>query len=152
MSQPSPFSLDMPMHVLVVDDDRDMLELLEATIRECLGSEVQLKTLAHPREALAWMDANLVDVLVTDLVMPELSGLEVLRHAKRRNAWTQVIMITGQSERDTLTEAMDLGAHDYLVKPLDLDDLEAVLGEVSARLHRWRRSLARTLSQYCLLL
>lgn len=136
---------NQPMQILVVDDDEAMLTLLTATIQKQYGASASVRTVNDPRAACEILEANLIDVLVTDLEMPGVDGLQLLRSAKRRNAWTQVILITGRGFAETLMEAMDLGASDYLVKPLELADLRQALSEASARLRRWRQSLARTL-------
>jgi YesN/AraC family two-component response regulator len=104
-------------------------------------------TYLHCKKASQILDANLIDVLITDLEMPGISGLQLLRCAKWRNAWTQVIVVTGHSEMEALTTAMDLGASDYPTKPLELKELENCLCEASARFRRWRHSLQQTLTQ-----
>jgi DNA-binding NtrC family response regulator len=134
-----------PMHILIVDDDKDMLTLLEATLRARCGDTVRFQSVASPKKASELLETNLIDILITDMEMPGINGLQLLRCAKRRNAWTQVIMVTGHSETETLTSAMDLGACDYLTKPLDPAELEHCLCEASARFRRWRNSLQLTL-------
>lgn len=142
-------TVERPMRILVVDDDPDMLNLLEATLEEGLGGAIQVEASTRPEDARTRLEGELFDVLVTDLEMPGISGLQLLRCAKRRNAWTQVIIVTGHSGREALNDAMDLGASDYLLKPLDPMELEQALREASARFCRWRRSLAITLGHRC---
>jgi DNA-binding NtrC family response regulator len=134
-----------PANILVVDDDQDMLQLLAGTIRNRFGNDALVKAVDSPTKACDILEANLIDVMVTDLQMPGMSGLQLLRCAKRRNAWTQVVVVTGHSEMESLTYAMDLGASDYLTKPLDPEEFEKVLSEAITRLRRWQRSLAKTL-------
>ena len=136
-----------PVRVLLVDDDPDMLQLLEEIIQEGFRDEVQIKATSDPKQARRHLEAEIVDLLVTDLEMPEISGLELLRCAKRKNAWTQVLLVTGHSNLDALTNAMDLGASDYLTKPIDQDELEEVVTSILRRLCRWRAALADTLTK-----
>ena len=136
-----------PVRVLLVDDDPDMLQLLEEIIQEGFRDEVQIRTTSDPKEARRRLESEIVDLLVTDLEMPEISGLELLRCAKRKNAWTQVLLVTGHSNLDALTNAMDLGASDYLTKPIDQDELEEVVTSILRRLCRWRAALADTLTK-----
>jgi DNA-binding NtrC family response regulator len=133
------------MHILVVDDDPDMLGLLEGTISERFSKNACIESVGSSQEAQKILEAGLIDVLVTDIEMPDLDGLQLLRCAKRKNAWTQVVVITGHSQMDVLTDAMDLGASDYLVKPLDPAELEQSLCEAFTRFRRWRQSLAKTI-------
>jgi two-component system response regulator YesN len=137
---------DRPMRVLVVDDVPSMLELIRSSIEGRFGRRIHVDTESNPLLARSKIEAEVVDVLITDLKMPDMSGLQLLRCAKRRNAWTQVVLMTAYSDVDSLTEAMDLGATDYLTKPIDPDNLEQVVREAYSRLTRWRRSLADTLS------
>lgn len=134
-----------PMHVLVVDDDVDMLALLVAAIEEQFGDQAQVDSVTDPKAASERLETNLIDVLITDLEMPGISGLQLLRQAKHRNAWTQVVVITGRSATAALTEAMNSGASDYLVKPVEFTELKQVLAETAGRFYRWCQSLAQTL-------
>jgi len=135
-----------PMRVLVVDDDPDMLQLLTATLEGAFGDEVRVESFGRPEEALVRLEGNVIDVLITDLQMPGMNGLQLLRCAKRRNVWTQVVVVTGHGEFESLADAMDLGASDYLVKPLDPVELQQTLRETSSRFRRWRHSLASSLA------
>ena len=74
--------------------------------------------------------------------MPGTNGLGLLRCAQRRHSLTQVIFITGHSSLDALNDALDLGASDYLLKPLDQDELIEILGQAQKRVQRWRQALA----------
>jgi DNA-binding NtrC family response regulator len=134
----------LPVRALVVDDDPQMARLLEAVIQQACPDDVQIKTATHPKAARQYLETEVVDLLVTDLEMPGISGIELLRCAKRRNAWTQVLLVTGHSSLGALADAMELGAADYLLKPLDWDELKDAVGCVISRLFRWRRALAGT--------
>jgi len=133
-------------HLLLVDDDPAMTRLLKAVIDNSFGDAFSVKTLTCPKKARAWIEQQRVDVLVTDLEMPEVNGLELLRCAKRWNAFTQVYFITGHSTLDSLTDALELGATDYLLKPLDKEELVELLGHAQRRQRRWRQALAGTLA------
>jgi DNA-binding NtrC family response regulator len=134
-----------PMSILIVDDDTDMLELLESTLTRQFGDTVNFRSVSSSQEASCILDIDLIDVLLTDLEMPGMNGLQLLRCAKRKNAWTQVIVITGHSDMEALIGAMDLGASDYLTKPLDPKEFKNCLCEAAARFSRWRHSLQQTL-------
>jgi len=82
--------------------------------------------------------------LVTDLEMPGVNGLELLRCAKRKNPCTQVLFVTGHSTLEALTDALELGATDYLLKPLDQTELIELIEDAEKRLWRWRQALSGT--------
>ena len=131
--------------LLLVDDDPSMVRLLNKIIERQFEDEIELMSLTDPKEARRQIEAQIVDILITDLEMPGVNGLELLRCAKRRNPCTQVLFMTGHSTLDALTDALELGATDYLLKPLDQMHLIKLVGDAQERLLRWREALAGTL-------
>ena len=106
---------------------------------------MEVHSFTDPREAKGWHSINCCDLLLLDIVMPHVDGLELLQHAKRRNAWTQAILITAYSTCNRLLKAVDLGAIDYLLKPIDHDLLTAVIEHEIARFNRWQKALYGTM-------
>jgi len=137
--------LNHPTKLLLVDDDPSMVRLLTKIIERQFDGEIELTSLTDPKEARQRIEEQAVDILVTDLEMPGVNGLELLRCAKRRNACTQVLFITGHSTLDALTDALELGATDYLLKPFDQVQMVKLVGDAQERLLRWRDALAGTL-------
>jgi len=74
-------------------------------------------------EALAYLSRNPIDVVVLDVKMPGMDGIETLREIKKRMPLTEVIMLTGHANLDVAIEGMEIGAFDYLMKPINIDDL-----------------------------
>jgi two-component system, NtrC family, response regulator PilR len=112
--------------ILVVDDERSMRELLAIVLRR-EGYDVLLAE--SGREAIETLEREPVDLLISDIKMPDLSGVEVLRAAKRVDPDILGIMITAFASTDTAVEAMRLGACDYLSKPFDIDLLKMKVRE-----------------------
>jgi DNA-binding NtrC family response regulator len=123
-----------------------MLQLLENVIRQCFPDDIHIKTANDPSEARLRLETEIIDLLITDLEMPGINGLELLRCAKRSNVWTQVLLVTGHSNIRALMDAMDMGASDYLLKPLDLDELSEAITSILHRSRRWKNALVGTLS------
>jgi two-component system response regulator PilR (NtrC family) len=115
-----------PSRILVVDDERSMRELLAIVLRR-EGYEVLLAE--NGRAAIALLEREPVDLLISDIKMPDLSGVEVLKAAKRIDRDILGIMITAFASTDTAVEAMRLGACDYLSKPFDIDLLKMKVRE-----------------------
>ncbi len=132
--------------LLLVDDDPSMVRLLNKIIERQFADEMELTCLTDPKEARRQIEGQLFDILITDLEMPGVNGLELLRCAKRRNPCTQVLFMTGRSTLDSLTDALELGATDYLLKPLDQSQLIKLVGDAQERLLRWQEALAGTLN------
>jgi two-component system response regulator HydG len=124
-----------PYRVLIVDDNESHAEALS----DGLEQDGHSCTLAHSgREGIARLSERLYDVVLTDLVMPDVSGLEVLKRARTEQPDAVVILITGRgSERDAVAAFRD-GATDYLTKPVDIAELRARLSRAveNARLRR----------------
>ena len=134
------------LSILLVDDDPALVRLLRTVLTLEMNDEVELHTSTDPREALDWLDAHHCDIVLSDIEMPELDGLEILRAAKRRNAWTQVVFITGHSSLDRIMAAIELGADDYLLKPIDRPTLIDVVTQLCRRSARWQSAVLGTLS------
>ena len=107
--------------LLVVDDERSMRELLTIVLRR-EGYDVTLAE--NGRAAIDQLERGRFDLLISDIKMPDMTGVDVLRAAKRIDPDILGIMITAFASADTAIEAMRLGAHDYLSKPFDVDELK----------------------------
>jgi two-component system, NtrC family, response regulator PilR len=112
--------------ILVVDDERSMRELLAIVLKR-EGYDVLLAE--NGRSAIATLEREPVDILISDIKMPDMSGVEVLRAAKRVDSDILGIMITAFASTETAVEAMRLGACDYLSKPFDVDLLRMKVRE-----------------------
>ena len=121
--------------VLVVDDERDLLEVLETMLAE---AGWQVDTAANGREALVLVDASPYEVVLSDIDMPGMSGLELLREIRGRDLDVPVLLITGHPRVDTAVEALEHGALRYLRKPIRERDLLSAIEDAS-RLHRMAR-------------
>jgi CheY-like chemotaxis protein/ubiquinone/menaquinone biosynthesis C-methylase UbiE len=108
------------MRILCVDDDQVTLLKTVKTLQSMLPGDSVWKA-GSGEAALEQLRVEPVDLVITDLVMPGLSGLDVLRETKTRYPRTEVVMLTGHAAIDTAVEAIRLGALDYLTKPLEAD-------------------------------
>jgi len=110
--------------VLVVDDEPDALELLQAFL-EAKGYEVL--TASDGEEALQKVKEERPHLMLLDVRMPKMTGLEVLKRVREIDREVGVIMVTAVNEEETGRQALQLGAFDYITKPLDLKYLERSL-------------------------
>ena len=130
--------------LLIVDDDPDMLRLLEAVIAQEFGDGLHVETTEEAAAACRRIDKGGIDILLTDLQMPEIDGLELLCAAKKRNAFIQVLLLTGHSDQEATLKALDNGATDYLLKPVDQPLLFELIRQAASRIQRWRAALGET--------
>jgi two-component system response regulator YesN len=121
-----------------------MTHLVVTVLNRALGDEITIEALSDPAVARERIDNGGIDILLTDLEMPGINGLELLRCAKRRNACTQVLFFTGNSSQDALLSALELGAVDYLLKPVDQQNLVDLITQAHHRQQRWWQALAET--------
>jgi two-component system response regulator PilR (NtrC family) len=110
--------------VLIVDDEKSMRDLLSITL-EKEGYDVD--TAAGGELAIEMLHRETVDAVITDLRMPKVDGLQVLRAAKEISPDIAVIVITAVASTETAVEAMKLGAYDYITKPFKLDEVNLIV-------------------------
>jgi DNA-binding NtrC family response regulator len=133
------------LNLLVVDDDPSIVRLIAKIVERQLGDRIAVFGQTDSEQTRGWLEENCCDLLISDLEMPGVGGLELLRFAKRRNAWTQVIFVTAHSTWDKISEAIEFGASDYLLKPIDPEELVAILGQQCIRCARWQNAVLGTL-------
>ena len=107
--------------ILVVDDD----DLIRDTLYELLSPEYLCRTAETAEEAMARLEAETFDVVLTDISMPGLSGRELLGRVLQKYPKTPVIIISGISDQEHAEGLIKLGAFDYLLKPFRLETVEA---------------------------
>lgn len=123
--------------VLICEDDVAMRELVASVIANLNVEVVQAENSQH---ALDYLEKNDVALLITDLRMPRVDGMELLRFARARNAMTQVAMITGYATVESAVEALKCGAFDYIRKPFDNEELSCMAQRALEHYHLRREN------------
>lgn len=136
----------MKRHLLVVDDEADMLVLLKRSLEPDL--ECQVVTAASGETAVQHLKENAFDLVLADIKMPGMNGLELLEEIKRHNPELTVVMMTAHGDIETAVEAMKRGAYDYITKPFDHDALVFRLEKAIERSRLLREN--QRLQQACL--
>ncbi len=110
----------MAIKVLLVDDEKEFTRLLSErlTIR---GFSVS--TASSGAEAISKFKENSIDVIIMDVLMPGINGIETFNELKKTQSFPCVIMLTGHAELDTAMGGMETGVYDYLIKPVDIEEL-----------------------------
>ena len=116
-------------NVLLVDDESDFVDTLAERLR-MRGIDAKAVTDGH--EALTMVSAEPPKLLVLDVMMPGLGGLEILQHVKAVHPEIQVILLTGRGSTKEGIEGMRLGAFDYLMKPVKIEELIEKMNEALA--------------------
>jgi len=119
-----------PIRVLVADDERNLRELL---VRELMRKGHLVTGVPDGRAALDRLSEEIPDVLLLDMKMPRVEGIEVLRSLQELAEAPQVIVMTGFGEVSTAVEAMKLGAYDYLTKPARIEELDILIRKAAEK-------------------
>lgn len=145
-SASSTSSAEKPLMLLIVDDDPEFRNDLRTFL---VGKGHQVITVADGKAALQESEARVFDAVVLDLMMPEFTGMDLLRAWKQDHRDGELIVLTGQGTIESAVEAIKLGASDFLTKPIKLSDLESTIRRVAAgaELKKVNRQLRVALQQ-----
>src|SRR6266852_3740337 len=109
--------------ILIIDDDEQIRKLL----KQLLGAESECTTVGSAEEALGVLDTATFDLVISDINMSGISGLDLVPRILAKDADSVVVMISGRQTIDYAIEAMRVGAFDYITKPLDIHHIEAAV-------------------------
>ncbi len=119
------------LEVLLLDDEPIVGKRLKPALAK-IGCNVEV--FEEPAAALQRIDEKVFDVVVTDIRMDEIDGIQVLEHVTKKSPRTKVIMITGYAMMALAREAMEKGAFDFIAKPFQPDDLRKVIAKAAEAL------------------
>ncbi len=133
-------------HILIVDDEASMREMLAIMLQR---EGYAVATAEDGARGLALIKDNRFDLIISDIQMPHLTGIELLREINRLNLELLVLMITAYSSTEEAVEAMKLGAYDYITKPFKNDEIRLVIRNALERnnLQRENRELKKKLGE-----
>lgn len=120
----------MRPRVLIVDDSTDFVEYSQ---RRLAARGMTVHTAYNGEAALDVFAREAIDVVLLDLLMPGMDGIETLRELKKLDPGVQVVMLTGHGTEETVSQGEELGAIDYLLKPADFNSLLAAIGRAYLR-------------------
>ncbi|NOR45859.1 MAG: response regulator [Candidatus Delongbacteria bacterium] len=115
------------LRILVVDDEENMLNMLKSFF---LINEYDCKTATNGLEALEIIENNEIDIVVTDMKMPKMDGMELLKVIRKKHDDISAVIMTGFAEEYTQTEALNLGAEGYITKPFRNKELLLILDRI----------------------
>lgn len=123
--------------ILLVDDSEDIIFVLKETISS--HTTLEVLTASNGKEALTLLENQEVDVIILDLSMPAMDGLELFKLLRNRSIKTPVIFLTGQGTEEKQSQALELGAFDFLQKPVKARDLVLLVDEAFKVVQRIRK-------------
>ncbi|MCP4071684.1 MAG: response regulator transcription factor [Hyphomicrobiales bacterium] len=110
------------MRILVVEDNK---KLAEGLLNVLMSNQYVVDMVSNGADADAVIAAQRFDLIILDLTLPDMDGLEVLRNLRGRKITTPVLILTARGDLDDLVMGLDIGADDYMVKPFEINELEA---------------------------
>lgn len=113
--------------VMLVDDEPLIVKGMQAIIDWDQNNMQIVGTACNGLEALTMMDEGPIDLIITDIMMPQMTGLELIRETKARNPYTKFIILSGYEEFQYVREGISLGVENYLLKPVNMEELEATI-------------------------
>lgn len=116
------------MKILLIEDEEELSEIVAHGLRKC-GYAVD--TAYDGEDALCYYGMNSYDVIVLDLNLPKVDGLEVLRSIRQKDRITKILILSARSAVDDRVKGLDMGANDYLTKPFDFLEFEARIRTLS---------------------
>lgn len=117
-------TIEGEVRVLLVEDEADSMDVLQETLFSLQGLNFHFLTATQGHQGLQILQEQPIDLIVADILMPEMSGLEMLGHMKAKGFWLPCIFVTSLLRRDVGIEAMRLGAFDFIEKPLSRSRIE----------------------------
>ncbi len=120
-----------PIHILIAEDDKAFRALLFETLKT---PEREIRLAANGKEALEALKTSNFDLLITDIRMPEMGGIELLKEAKKIRSNLLVIIITGYASLETAIQALREGAYDYIRKPFNIEELKVSIENACMRI------------------
>jgi len=129
------------LRVLVVDDEADFLETIVLRLQR---RKIDATGVDGGKKALEIVENERFDVVVLDVLMPGMDGIETLKLLKKKNPFIEVIILTGHGSVESGLQGMQFGAFDYIMKPADLDELLEKIQQAyeRKRLHEERHGLS----------
>ncbi len=122
--------IKIPIKILIVDDEKDFVEMFSLRLQQ-QGEKVS--TAYSGKEALKVLENVTIDVVILDIRMPGMDGIETLKQIKNLYPIVEVILLTGHGSTETAVEGMKLGAFDYLMKPADFEEIKIKLTNARKR-------------------
>ncbi|WP_299977324.1 response regulator [Desulfobacula sp.] len=122
--------IKIPAKVLIVDDEKDFVEMFSLRLE---GQGEKVSTAYSGKDALKVLETTIIDVVILDIRMPGMDGIDTLKQIKKLYPIVEVILLTGHGSTETAVEGMKLGAFDYLMKPADFKDIKVKLENARKR-------------------
>jgi len=121
--------------ILLVDDEELILDMLGEALT---ADDVEVHKAHNGRDAIELFEERTFDVVLTDILMPNMSGAQLVPKLKMSDPFIQIIVMTGYPTLEKIATILECGASDFIIKPFKLDNVHAIVQENIVRSKRWR--------------
>ncbi|MFA5479332.1 MAG: response regulator [Candidatus Muiribacteriota bacterium] len=126
----------MEIKMLLVDDEEEILNLLRKYLEK--AGFTNIYTINDPEKALEMMQKDLYKIVLLDIKMPKMDGIELLQKIKDVNPLCNIIMVTAYSDLNNVVECIAKGAVDFISKPFKMKEIVEVVSQAHERINRWK--------------
>lgn len=126
----------MEIKLLLVDDEEEILNLLRKYLEK--AGFTNIYTINDPEKALEMMQKDLYKIVLLDIKMPKMDGIELLQKIKDVNPLCNIIMVTAYSDLNNVVECIAKGAVDFISKPFKMKEIVEVVSQAHERINRWK--------------
>ncbi len=130
--------------ILLVDDEVANLELLKEILR---NEGFEIITAKSGEEAIVCFESNPIDLVISDLVMPGIRGTDLFFKLRQLQPFIQIILVTAFPSLDDIVQMLEAGASDFIIKPINSDQMILIVRQALAKIDRWR-SLRKDVLEY----
>ncbi len=133
----------MQLNILIVDDEQPICDLLKSFFE--LGGEYQVHVATDPLEALEIVKNQVIHIVLSDIMMPGMDGVALLKEIKQVDGLVQVIMMTAYSTVQRVIQCLRYGATDYIMKPFDdINDVKVIVDDTAKKIRRWKDLIVKS--------
>jgi DNA-binding NtrC family response regulator len=131
--------LGLPHKLVIIDDESEVLEIMAEVVKHLFQDKVDVMTFASSRDAWEHVQHNEVRIVMSDLHLPDIHGLDLVRQIIALNRGIQVIAVTGDKSCSAALECFMNGVHGYISKPATMQKVQDTLNQCLSQLDYWRR-------------
>ena len=133
----------MKLYLLIVDDEEAICQFLKSFFELDANYEVSVAT--DPVEALEIIKSRIVHIVLSDIMMPGIDGVELLEEIKKLDGLVQVIMMTAYSTVERVIKCIRNGATDYIMKPFDdIEEVKTIVDDTARKIKRWKELVVKS--------
>ncbi len=136
--------LNSPHKVVIIDDEEEVLEVISEVVKRLFTDKVEVVSFTSSKETWEYVQHHEVRIVLSDLHLPDIHGLDLVRNIIGLNRGIQVVAITGDRSCSAAFECFMNGVHGYITKPATMQKIQDTVGQCLSNLEYWKRIIEST--------